>query len=74
MKTVRFGRTGVPVSELCFGTMSFGDQADAAESANLYAACRNAGITFFDCANIYSNGAAETILETLIAPERDEII
>ena len=28
MKTVRFGRTGVPVSELCFGTMSFGDQAD----------------------------------------------
>lgn len=74
MKTVRFGRTGVPVSELCFGTMSFGDQADAAESKNLYAACRNAGITFFDCANIYSNGAAETILGTLIAPERDEII
>ena len=74
MKTVRFGRTGVPVSELCFGTMSFGDQADVAESANLYAACRNAGITFFDCANIYSNGSAETILGTLIAPERDEII
>ena len=45
MKTVRFGRTGVPVSELCFGTMSFGDQADAAESKMLYTACRNFGIT-----------------------------
>ena len=56
MKTVRFGRTGVPVSELCFGTMSFGDQADAAESKNLYVACRNAGITFFDCANITATG------------------
>ena len=31
MNTGRFGRTGVPVSELCFGTMSFGDQADASE-------------------------------------------
>jgi hypothetical protein len=42
MKTVRFGRTGVPVSQLCFGTMSFGDQADASEAKNLYAACRKA--------------------------------
>ena len=74
MKTVRFGRTGVPVSQLCFGTMSFGDQADAAESKNLYAACRNAGVTFFDCANVYSNGLAEEILGSLIAPERDEIV
>ena len=45
MKTVRFGRTGVPVSQLCFGTMSFGDQADASEAKNLYAACRKAGVT-----------------------------
>ena len=65
MKTVRFGRTGVPVSELCFGTMSFGDQADASEAKNLYAACRKAGVTFFDCANVYSNGPAEEILGSL---------
>ena len=32
MKTVRLGRTGVPVSQLCFGTMSFGDQADASKA------------------------------------------
>ena len=74
MKTVRFGRTGVPVSQLCFGTMSFGDQADASEAKNLYAACRKAGVTFFDCANVYSNGLAEEILGSLIASERDEII
>ena len=56
MKTVRFGRTGVPVSELCFGTMSFGDQADVSEAKKLYAACRNAGVTFFDSANVYRVG------------------
>ena len=32
MKTVRFDRTGVPVSHLCFGTMSFGDQVDASKA------------------------------------------
>jgi aryl-alcohol dehydrogenase-like predicted oxidoreductase len=54
--------------------MSFGDQADASEAKNLYAACRKAGVTFFDCANVYSNGLAEEILGSLIASERDEII
>ena len=74
MKTVRLGRTGVPVSELCFGTMTFGDQANIAESGRLYAACRDAGISFFDCADVYNGGAAEEILGPLIAHERDEII
>lgn len=74
MKSVRLGRTGVSVSQLCFGTMSFGGQADASEAKKLYAACRDAGVTFFDCANVYSNGLAEDILGSLITAERDEII
>ena len=74
MKIVRLGRTGVPVSELCFGTMTFGDQADIAESGKLYAACRDAGISFFDCADVYNGGAAEEILGPLITHERDDII
>lgn len=68
------GRTGVKVSQLCFGTMSFGGDADATESGKMYTACREAGINFFDCANGYSRGAAEEILGDLIASERDDLI
>ncbi len=69
-----FGRSGVLVSELCFGTMTFGAEADAAESAKMYAACREAGINFFDCADSYAGGKSEEILGSLIASERDSIV
>lgn len=68
------GRTGVKVSKLCFGTMSFGDTADEPESARLYAAAREAGITFFDCANVYAGGRSEEILGELMKGERDELV
>lgn len=74
MKTNQLGTTGLQVSELCFGTMSFGGDADEAEASKMFGACRNAGINFFDCADVYSNGAAEQILGKLIASERDELI
>lgn len=74
METTLLGRTGITVSRLCFGTMSFGGDADEAESGRMYAACRDAGVTFFDCANSYSNGRAEEILGRLIAPERDAVV
>ena len=62
------------VSELCFGTMSFGGDADAGESAKLYRAARDAGINFFDCADIYSRGEAERLLGRCMAGERDELV
>ncbi len=68
------GRTGVAVSKLCMGTMSFGGNADKTESAAMYQACREAGINFFDCANIYNGGKAEEILGNLIRFERDEVV
>lgn len=74
MRRVALGRTGVEVSELCFGTMSFGGDADEATSAAMYKQCRDAGINFFDCANIYSYGVAEEILGRLIKGERDDLV
>jgi aryl-alcohol dehydrogenase-like predicted oxidoreductase len=68
------GNTGVQVSELCFGTMSFGGDADEAASAAMFQRCREAGINFFDCANVYQKGRAEEILGRLMAGERDELV
>src|SRR4029078_5839471 len=68
------GNTGVQVSELCFGTMSFGGDADKAESARMYAACRERGINFFDCADAYTKGKAEEILGGLIGGPRNDLV
>jgi aryl-alcohol dehydrogenase-like predicted oxidoreductase len=70
------GRTGVQVSSLCFGTMSFGGDADEATSAAMFNRCREAGVNFFDCANVYNKGRSEEILGRLIAAAgcRDEVV
>jgi aryl-alcohol dehydrogenase-like predicted oxidoreductase len=74
MEFTLLGKTGVTVSRLCFGTMSFGGDADEATSAAMFRRCREAGVNFFDCANTYSAGRAEEILGSLIAGCRDEIV
>lgn len=74
METVVLGRTGVRVSRLAFGTMSFGGDADEEESARLYARCRDAGVNLFDCADVYSHGRAEEILGRLVREHRDQIV
>lgn len=73
MEYRNLGRAGVKVSSLCFGTMTFGDGADERTSADLYGLCRDKGINFFDCANVYAKGESERILGRLIKPHRDEV-
>jgi aryl-alcohol dehydrogenase-like predicted oxidoreductase len=69
------GKTGIKVSNLCMGTMSFGGEADIITSKAMYKACRQRGINFFDTANIYNNGKSEKILGECIADDnRNEII
>ena len=74
MKFKPLGRSGVQVSELCFGTMSFGGDADEATSAAMYQACREAGINFFDCADQYNGGRSEQILGKLMQGHRDDLV
>src|SRR5512139_1329047 len=74
MEYTTLGTTGVEVSRLAFGTMSFGGDADEATAAALFAACRDAGINLFDCADVYGKGRAEAILGRLVAPCRDEVV
>ncbi len=74
MKTKLLGRTGIHVSQLCFGTMSFGGDADEATSASMYKAVRDAGINFFDTANEYNKGKSEEILGRLAKDHRNELV
>ena len=74
MKYRLLGNTGIRVSQLCMGTMTFGREADKAASEAIFKRCLDAGINFFDCANVYSDGVAETILGELIAEHRQQLI
>ena len=68
------GSTGVRVSPLCFGTMSFGTEADEESAGAMYRRARELGINFFDTANVYGGGASEEILGRLASGERDDIV
>lgn len=68
------GKTGIKVSNLCFGTMSFGGNADENTSRAMYKRCRDAGINFFDTADVYNGGCAEEILGRCIAGSREEVV
>lgn len=74
MKYKTLGRTGVLVSELCYGTMTFGSETNEQEAGRIFKLCRESGVNFFDCANNYSNGQAEEILGSLISDCRDEVV
>ncbi len=68
------GRTGVRVSQLCFGTMSFGGDADEETAKAMFERCLDTGINFFDCANVYAGGRSEEILGRLIQGRREELV
>jgi aryl-alcohol dehydrogenase-like predicted oxidoreductase len=68
------GNTGVKVSRLCMGTMTFGKEADKTAAEAIFRRAREAGINFFDCANNYGSGEAERILGGLIRESRDELV
>ncbi|MBX6388062.1 MAG: aldo/keto reductase [Frankia sp.] len=72
------GRSGIRVSELALGTMTFGTRAGWGSAdevcREIYAAFREAGGTFVDTANIYAAGESEEIVGRLVAGERDEVV
>ena len=74
MKYVPLGRSGIMVSQLCFGTMGFVSRTDKAQSERLYKQAREAGINFFDTANVYSTGEVEKFLGTFMKAERSKVV
>lgn len=65
---------GTPASRLAFGTMQFGGRADETTSHGMYDACLGAGITHFDTANLYTDGASETLLGQFVGAEREKLL
>jgi aryl-alcohol dehydrogenase-like predicted oxidoreductase len=61
-----FGRTGMKVSALCMGCMYFGGKTPEAEAFSIFDRCREAGITFFDTANVYGRGQSEQTLGRIL--------
>jgi aryl-alcohol dehydrogenase-like predicted oxidoreductase len=76
MEYTTLGSTGIEVSKICLGCMSFGTSADwmldPEDSRDLIERAIDLGVTFFDTANVYSRGESEQILgETLAEYDRD---
>jgi 1-deoxyxylulose-5-phosphate synthase len=81
MKTKRMGRTGLKVSEICLGTMTFGKQCDEATSFAIMDTAVEHGVDFFDTADGYpmggtfeTLGSTETIVGKWLKRRRDKII
>lgn len=76
MECRRLGSSGLKVSRIALGTMSWGTVTDADEAANQLLAFVDAGGTFVDTADVYADGEAERILGSLLADvvPRDDIV
>ncbi|MGL4650730.1 MAG: aldo/keto reductase, partial [Caldilineaceae bacterium] len=72
------GRSGMRVSELCLGTMTFGEDwgwgASKEESRRIFDTFAEAGGNFIDTANRYTEGTSEQIVGDLVAADRDHFI
>ncbi|HRE27188.1 MAG TPA: aldo/keto reductase, partial [Anaerolineales bacterium] len=70
METIRMGRTGLQVTRLCLGAMTFGREATEAESIVMLDRYRAAGGNFIDTADAYSEGLSEEILGRWLKGQR----
>ncbi|HVF10040.1 MAG TPA: aldo/keto reductase [Abditibacteriaceae bacterium] len=67
------GRTGAQVSPLCLGCMNFGWGADEGDSIKIIDRAIDAGINFLDTADVYGQGASETIVGKALREKRDAV-
>ena len=66
------GKSNLQVSALCLGTMMFGDQTGQDEAAAIVADARAHGVNYIDTADVYTKGASETMLGSLLKGQRHE--
>ena len=78
MEYTNLGKTGIKVSRLCLGMMTFGNaqewMLEINESKPIVERAIDAGINFFDTANVYSRGRSEEITGELLRGHRDDVV
>jgi aryl-alcohol dehydrogenase-like predicted oxidoreductase len=74
MEYRKLGQTGLMVSELCLGTMTFGNEADEQTSKKITDRFVEAGGNFVDTANVYSRGISEEITGRVIRDYREDVV
>ena len=74
MKYTNLPSTGLQVSQICLGTMTFGGQTSAADSESIIAYALDHGVNFIDTANIYAKGESEAILGRSLGTRRKDVI
>ncbi len=78
MQYTRLGQTGLQVSRICLGTMSFGNadewMVELDKARPIVRRALDLGVNFFDTANVYSNGRSEEIVGELLKDNRDDVV
>ncbi len=74
MNYVRMGRSGLKVSELCLGTMTFGQATGREEASTILDSALHEGVNFIDTANAYAESRSESMLGELLGSRRQDIV
>ena len=74
MKYAYLPSTGLQVSQICLGTMTFGGQTSASDSEKIIAYALDNGVNFIDTANIYTKGESESIIGQSLGNRRKDVI
>ena len=74
MRTTVLSGTGLEVSTVCLGTMTFGSQVSEPEAARMVDYSLDQGVNFLDTANVYNNGVSEEITGRILGPRRSEVV
>jgi aryl-alcohol dehydrogenase-like predicted oxidoreductase len=72
MQYRQLGKSNLKVSALCLGTMMFGDQTAQDEAQAIVADARDKGVNYIDTADVYTKGASETMVGSLLKGQRHE--
>jgi aryl-alcohol dehydrogenase-like predicted oxidoreductase len=72
MQYRHLGKSNLKVSALCLGTMMFGDQTGRDEAHAIVADAHEHGVNYIDTADVYTNGAAESMVGELLKGQRDD--
>lgn len=74
MNNNSLAKTGLEVSQVCLGTMTFGSQVSETEASRMVDHALDMGVNFLDTANVYNKGVSEEITGRILGPRRPNVV